>query len=112
MARLMQSCGRPLGKLSAIAAALFVATMAGCRMASPAPPFPASAAIVAEVASYQLVANQPGRLLVALLTGDNRWLSFGSVRVRFSYLGDGQGSSASPSMRRSTRRWSGFFRRR
>ncbi len=43
--------------------------------------------IVAEVASYQLVADQPGRLLVAILTADGRWLSFGSVSVSFSYLG-------------------------
>jgi hypothetical protein len=52
-------------------------------------------AIVAEVATFQLVADQPGRLLVALLTGDNRWLSFGSVGVSFSYLGDGT-DTASP----------------
>jgi hypothetical protein len=48
--------------------------------------------IVAEVATYQLVANKTGRLLVALLTADNRWLSFGSVALHFSYLGDGAGS--------------------
>ncbi|MDP9269583.1 MAG: hypothetical protein M3P14_01155 [Chloroflexota bacterium] len=48
--------------------------------------------IVAEVATYQLVANQPGRLLVALVTGDNRWLSFGSVGVSFRYLGDAAGT--------------------
>jgi hypothetical protein len=47
--------------------------------------------VVAEVATYQLVAGQSGRLLVALLTADNRWLSFGSVGVSFSYLGDGAG---------------------
>jgi hypothetical protein len=48
--------------------------------------------IVAEVATYQLVANKSGRLLVALLTADNRWLSFGSVALRFAYLGDAAGS--------------------
>ncbi len=55
-------------------------------------PTAAGQAIVAEVASYQHVARQPGRLLVALLTADNRWLSFGAVGVRFSYLGDGSTS--------------------
>jgi hypothetical protein len=50
--------------------------------------------IVAEVASYQLVAEQPGRLLVALLSADDRWLSFGDVGVSFEYLGDGSGSPA------------------
>lgn len=69
----------------------------GCAAAGRSPtPTPSPArnndVIVAEVASYQLVANQPGRLLVALLTGDNRWLSFGSVGMRFSYLGEGSGA--------------------
>jgi hypothetical protein len=49
--------------------------------------------IVAEVASYQLVANRPGRLLIALLTADNRWLSFGAVGLSFSYLGTARESS-------------------
>ena len=67
----------------------------GCTGTSPTTtPPPSGDVIVAEIVSYQLVANQPGRLLVALLTGDNRWLSFGSVGMRFSYLG---GASAAPS---------------
>lgn len=55
-------------------------------------PSPSGLGIVAEVATYQLVANQPGRLLVALLTADNRWLSFGNVGLTFSYLGNGTGT--------------------
>src|SRR5258706_189445 len=59
------------------------------RAASPLPTSSMTGnSIVAEVASYQLVANQPGRLLVALLTADNRWVSFGSVGVSFAFLGD------------------------
>jgi hypothetical protein len=53
--------------------------------------------IVAEVASYQLVVNQPGRLLVALLSADNRWLSFGSVGLSFRFLGDATGSPSAGS---------------
>jgi hypothetical protein len=53
----------------------------------------AGSSIVAEVASYQSVAGQPGRLLLALLAGDGRWLSFGGVDVSFHYLGDSTGSS-------------------
>jgi hypothetical protein len=49
--------------------------------------------IVAEIASYQSVARQPGRLLIALLAGDGRWLSFGDVDVALSYLGDGDRSA-------------------
>lgn len=68
-----------------------VLAIAGC--SGPAPtPQSTGPGIVAEVASYELVAGQPGRLLVALLSGDNRWLSFGRVPVRFEYLGDGGGS--------------------
>jgi hypothetical protein len=52
--------------------------------------------IVAEVVSYQLVAHQPGRLIVALLTPDNSWLSFGQVGLRFSYLGDGASGPPAP----------------
>ena len=53
-----------------------------------ATPAPTGAGIVAEVASYQHVADQPGRLLVALISADNRWLSFGTVEVSFSYLSE------------------------
>ena len=48
--------------------------------------------VVAQVATFQMVADRPGRLLVALLTVDNRWLSFGSVTFSFNYLGDESGS--------------------
>lgn len=76
-------------------AALVALTSTSC-VAPGSAPLPTSSttgnAIVAEVASYQLVANQPGRLLVALLTADNRWVSFGSVAVSFAFLGDAVGS--------------------
>jgi hypothetical protein len=86
-------------------AALVVLASASCA-APVASPLPTSSitgnAIVAEVASYQLVANQPGRLLVALLTADNRWVSFGSVAVSFAFLGDAVGSP-SPGVVAATR---------
>jgi hypothetical protein len=69
--------------------------LAACAAPSASPsPSANGAGIVAQVATAQLVADEPGRLLVALLSADNQWLSFGSVQVSFSYLGDG--SSASP----------------
>jgi hypothetical protein len=78
--------------------ALLVLTLSTCKAPSeigiPSPSSSDSQAIVAEVATYQLVVDRPGRLLIALLTADNRWLSFGSVRVRFEYLGE---ASAAPS---------------
>jgi hypothetical protein len=71
---------------------------AGCGRPTPpatATPSADGLGIVAEVASYQLVADRPGRLLIALLTADDRWLSFGRIGVSFSYLGDGN-ATASP----------------
>jgi hypothetical protein len=71
-------------------------TISGCAALTQAPSTTPSGnpqGIVAEVATYQLVADQPGRLLVAVLAADNRWLSFGSVEVRFSYLGAAAGTS-------------------
>jgi hypothetical protein len=81
------------GRLACIA--LLVATLSSCAKPAQGPTASAAASgqgIVAEVASYQQVVNQPGRLLIALLTADNRWLSFGSVGMSFSYLGDKTGT--------------------
>lgn len=77
--------------------ALLVVTVSSCAAPAQVPTTTSSAndqGIVAEVATYQLVASQPGRLLVALLAADNRWLSFGSVGMSFSYLGN---TTATPS---------------
>lgn len=71
----------------AVSAALVMALVSSCGGPA-ASPSGAGQGIVAEVASYQLVAERPGRLLVALITADNRWLSFGSVAVSFSYEGE------------------------
>jgi hypothetical protein len=75
---------------------LLVATISSCAGAAQSTrttPTANPQGIVAEVGSYQLVADQPGRLLIALLNADNRWLSFGAVSVSFSYLGTAGGSS-------------------
>jgi hypothetical protein len=84
---------RPRGGIAL--AALVVLTSSSCAAPGVSPLQTSSTAgntIVAEVASYQLVANKPGRLLVALLTADNRWVSFGSVALSFGFLGDAAGS--------------------
>jgi hypothetical protein len=70
---------------------LLVATLSGCAAPGQGPvttPSTSDFGVIAEVATYQLVAGQSGRLLVALLTADDHWLSFGSVDVHFSYLDD------------------------
>ena len=76
------------GTRIAASAALAVAFVSSCGGSPAVSPSGAGQGIVAEVASYQLVAERPGRLLVALITADNRWLSFGGVAVTFSYEGE------------------------
>ena len=53
----------------------------------------ASSEVAAQVASYELVAGRKGRFMVGLLAGDqSRLVAFGTVQVRFAYLGE-QGSA-------------------
>lgn len=59
-----------------------------------ATPTAGGSGIAVQVASYQLVANHPGRLVVAIIAADNRWVSFGSTLMSFTYLGTQ--SNASP----------------
>ena len=46
--------------------------------------------LVAEVASFDLATGPPGRIIVGLLTGDQRFLVYGDVQFRFAYLGTKQ----------------------
>ena len=76
-------------------AALVALTLASCAAPAQSPvttPSASGQGLFAEVGSFQLLAGQPGRLLVALTAADNRWVSFGSLGMSFSYLGDGTGS--------------------
>jgi len=79
----------------AVAAIVVLLVLAACSSGAAGSPTVSAApsaseegsGIVAQVASYQLVADRPGRLIVALLAADNRWVSFGSVQLDFTYLG-------------------------
>lgn len=59
---------------------------------------PASMELAAQVASYELVAGRRGRFMVGLLSGDkSRLVAFGTVELRFVYLGDrGSAKPAGP----------------
>jgi len=59
---------------------------------------PASRQVAAQVASYELVAGRKGRFMVGLLAGDqSRLVAFGTVQLRFAYLGDrGSAKPAGP----------------
>jgi hypothetical protein len=48
--------------------------------------------LVAETASYDVATGGPERFIVGLLTKDQRQVSFGTVQVRFCYLGTAQGA--------------------
>src|SRR5437763_10159695 len=48
--------------------------------------------IAAETASFDLAAGPPARYMVGVLTQDQRGVSFGTVQVRFCFLGAQQAS--------------------
>lgn len=75
-----------------VVAWLLAGMLAAC--APGASPSVGGSTILAEVATYEFVVNRPERMLLALVSGDNRWLSFGEVQMSFSYAGDGTGSPA------------------
>jgi hypothetical protein len=49
---------------------------------------PAARALIAQVASYELVSGEKNRLIVGLLTEENRLVVGGAVGFRFTFLGD------------------------
>lgn len=77
-----------------------VLLLAACGSASPGSSASAApsggSALVAEIATFQTIVDRPGRLLVALVGTDGRWLSYGSARVSFTYLGDGSSPTPAP----------------
>ena len=52
--------------------------------------------LVVAVASYDLAVGPPARSIAGVLTADQRLVAFGSVDMRFSFLGTRQGTEASP----------------
>jgi len=92
-----RSLPRAFGRVTAVAIVLVLVACspAGSQVPTQAASPTGSASgsqVIAEVATFQMVAGRPGRLLVALVSIDRRWLSFGSVTFSFAYLGDGSGS--------------------
>jgi hypothetical protein len=99
MRRVTRSPFRAIGRAGAVALVLLLVACAapGASQISSEDASPTGTGtgseVVAQVASFQMVADRPGRLLVALLSIDNRWVSFGSVSFNFVYLGEGDSSS-------------------
>jgi hypothetical protein len=83
---------------AAVATALVGAAFgAACSPASPpADGGPATARLVAQVASYELVAGAENRLIVGLLTEQNRLVVGGEVGFTFEFVGDEQAADSAP----------------
>jgi hypothetical protein len=70
-----------------LAAALLLLAACGGSGNRGSPDRPSADDIVAQVASYDLAVGPPGRVLVGVQTGDQRFVVFGTVTFRFAYLG-------------------------
>lgn len=91
--RLLRRAAAPM----ALGVALLLTACSAGANPSPSPSAPASGeeqTYVAEFATYEIVVNRPARVLVAMLTADQLWVSFGSMTFSFAYAGDG--SDATP----------------
>ena len=79
---------RLISRGTALAAALFLLLAAcGGDEEGATPSQPSQDDIVAQVASFDLAVGPPSRFLVGVLTGDQRFVVYGSVAFRFAYLG-------------------------
>ena len=56
----------------------------------------ASGDLAVEVASFDLAVGPPSRFIVGVLTPDHRVVGFGTVAMRFSFLGAGKAGSPQP----------------
>jgi len=79
----------------AVSAVLLAACSRGIERPSGVVHTPGSG-LVAQVASYELIAGESNRLIVGLLTEENRLLAGGGVEFRFFFLGEGEASGREP----------------
>jgi hypothetical protein len=85
---------RPRSVLAAIA--VLAATCARGPEAVDGGSTPSRGGLIAQVASYELVAGEDNRLIVGLLTHENRLVVGGEVEFGFSFLGDEETSVPEP----------------
>ncbi|MEX2459565.1 MAG: hypothetical protein WD770_11355 [Actinomycetota bacterium] len=83
------------GRRTRILLAALGVLAAGCSDPPPEPDPTPSAELAAVVASYDLAADRPQRVMVGLPVADGRTLSFGTVDLAFTYTGTEQ-DQASP----------------
>jgi hypothetical protein len=87
MRALARGTSRGRGVVVALVIAVVLAACTTPSGSSSRPATRSAGGVVAQVATFQIVANKPQRLMVALISDDNRWLSFGSVGMSFAYIG-------------------------
>jgi hypothetical protein len=83
----MQTCRRP-APAWALALLVLLAACSSDKGATDATPTTAPAGdLIVQVASYDLVAGPAARVIVGVQSGDQQILAFGTVPVRFTFLG-------------------------
>jgi hypothetical protein len=84
--------GRAAGGVVVALALLLAACGGAASPSASASPGDSAPEFVTEAATYQIVVDRPARLLLALLTMDQQWVSFGTAQVQFAFIGDGTGT--------------------
>ncbi len=89
---------RPLAATRCWAAAAVVASLvlAACGSDASGSSKPSPDDLVVQVASFDLAVGPPARFLAGVLTADQRLVAFGSVDMRFSFLGTRERGDPSP----------------
>jgi hypothetical protein len=85
-----------LGAAMALAVVLAACSSGGGK-ASTSSSAPGQGDLVVQVASFDLATGPPGRVLAGVLTSDQRLVAYGTVEMRFAFLGTGQGGVPQPS---------------
>ena len=80
--------------LRAVAALALVLSACGGSGGGGSSGSPDASGINAEVASFDLAVGPPSRLLVGVVSNDQRFLVFGTVKLRFAYVGTKQDNQA------------------
>ena len=75
-------------------ALLGAAVLAACGSSSSPGSTTPKGGLAAEVASYDLAIGPPTRLLVGVFAADQRPVGYGTVTMRFCYLGTGKSNTA------------------
>jgi hypothetical protein len=85
-----------LGAVAVAAAVVLAACSSGGGKASTSTSPPGQGDLAVQVASYDLATGPPGRVIAGVLTNDQHLVGYGTVEMRFAFLGTGQGGAPRP----------------